>query len=169
MPPADDGIDPDVIALRDGDPAALRAGLRRLAAEAAADHPGLDEDRLLSVAVKLARSRRSEVAGTVVEWLAEDPSPARMDAAAVLLRGIWKPREGAAPLDPRHVEALMNAGDAMPAGDEAADASFVLALATAVQAIPEDPVRARAIRVLREASERRWRHPGVQPTLARVL
>jgi hypothetical protein len=169
MPPADDGVEPDVIMLRDGDPGERRAGLRRLAAEAAAEHPALDEDRLLSLAVKLARSRRDEVAATLTEWLAEDASPARMDVAAVLLRGVWKPREGAAPVDPRHVEALIDAHEALPVEDEAAEASFVLALATAVQAMPDGPVRARSMRALQVASKRPWRHPGVEATLARVL
>jgi hypothetical protein len=120
----------------------------------------------MSVAVKLAGARRDEVASTVTEWLAEQPSPARLDAGAVLLDGVWTPRPGAAPVDPRHVEVLLDARDAVGRDDEAAEASALLALATAVRATEPGPVRERALAELRSAATRPQPHPGVRATLA---
>jgi hypothetical protein len=166
MHPSDQALDPEIVALRDADAATLRRGLRALADQAADEHPAVDEDRLLSLGVALGRARRDEVAVTMLEWLGERPAPERLDVAAVILRGAWKPRQGAAPVDSGHVAALLDVSEAVRGADEAADASLVLALATAVQEIPEGPVRARAMGALRAASEQSWRHPGVRATLA---
>ena len=156
--------DRDLGPLAAADAERVRAAVAALADEAEAAHPAVDEDRLASVANALRLAGHGALDSAFARRLAERPDAARLDVTATLLRGLWR---GGAP-SPEAVERLRVAHEAAPL-EESADASAVLALATALEAGLPEPLRSAVRADLEAAAERPRRHPGVGPAVSRAL
>lgn len=144
----------DETALAQAPAAVAVAATLNLASAAAAGHPDIDADELLSAGFALLRSGHATVAARgLATWLLQQPTTARLDVVALLLQGLWVHQgAGGQQAQPEAVEALLQVCNQGSARDGVCPSAW-LALAQALPAIAAPPLRARVIESLRQAAQ----------------
>lgn len=113
-----------------------------------------DTERLISVGLTLAKAGHASADEPVIQWLAENPSPRRLNIASLILLGLWK-EPSSEYIAPHRIEKFMHAREGLALQEEE-EFDYVMTLCQSMEFGMPSSLKKRIEVVLRETLQRRF-------------